>query len=71
MRHNKFTDSRPRVRYILPDGRPIVVICDHGQTPDEVITFELRQDDPLWDKAQPSYTGAQRRIVYATKAMGL
>lgn len=65
------TDTRPRVKYQLPDGRPIVVICDHGDLPDDVITFEVRNDDPLWPNAQPSIVGGSRRVVHATRAQGL
>lgn len=65
------TDTRPRVKYQLPDGRPIVVICDHGDLPDYIITFELCKNDPLWDAAQPAYSGGNRRVVYATLAQGL
>jgi hypothetical protein len=64
-------DTRPRVKYVLPDGRPIVVILDHGDVPAEVITFELASGDPLWSKAQPAYGGGNRRIVHATLAQGL
>lgn len=64
------TDSRPRVKYILPDGRPILVIHDHGQVPKATITFELRSDDVLWDSAQ-RIPGSQRRIVAAHLAVGM
>lgn len=64
-------DTRPRVKYVLPDGRPISVICDHGQVPADVITFELSPTDPLWPQAQPDASGSTRRLVHATLAQGL
>lgn len=64
------TDTRPRHKYVLPDGRPILVIRDHDEVPPPVVTFEIRADDPLWDEAQP-VEGSNRRFVLATLANGL
>jgi hypothetical protein len=66
-----YKDTRPRLKYVMPDGRPITVIGAKDKAPEEVITVELRQDDPLWHKAQPSPHGGTRRIVHATLAVGL
>lgn len=63
-------DTRPRIKYILPDNRPITVICDHGQVPADIIPFELSPSDPLWDRAQ-QMRGSKRRLVHATRAVGL
>lgn len=64
-------DTRSRIKYIMPDKRPITVIVGHGQEPADVITIEISPDDPLWDAAQPPICGSGRRIVYATKSIGL
>lgn len=64
-------DSRPRYRYSLPDGRVILVIADHGDVPDPMITFELKSDDVLWGAAQKCYGGGDRRCVLATLVQGL
>lgn len=63
-------DSRPRFKYTLPDGRMILVIHDHGETPSPMTSFELRIGDALWDKAQRQ-SGSGRRFVLATLAEGL
>lgn len=63
--------TRPRHKYAMPDGRPLLVIGDHDQQPAEVITLEIRQDDPLWNQAQRASNDSNRRLVYATLAAGL
>lgn len=63
--------NRPRHKYALPDGRPITVIGDHDRPPAEVITLEIRQDDPLWHKAQRASNDSNRRLVYATLSQGM
>ena len=64
------TDTRPRVKYMLPDLRPIVVIVDHDEVPRSIVDFEVRRGDPLWDSAEQR-PGTDRRFVYATRAVGL
>lgn len=66
-----YKDTRPRLKYVMPDGRPITVVGAKDKAPDELITVELRQDDPLWNLAQPSPHGSLRRVVHATLAVGL
>lgn len=63
-------DTRPRVKYTLPDGRVIRLIIDHDNIPKPMITFELRRDDPLWTMAQ-RFEGSERRYVLASLAEGL
>lgn len=67
---NYSTDTRPRVKYLLPDGRPLTVVCGHDELPKPMISFELRADDDLWNKAQ-RIAGSTRRIVWAQLAQGL
>lgn len=63
-------DSRPRVKYILHDGRPIPVIHDHDEVPKPSIIFEVTDRDPLWNLAN-RIPGSARRTVHATLATGL
>lgn len=64
------TDTRPRVKYALPDGRPAVIILHHGDTPKARIDLELSASDPLWDVAEKR-PGTARRFVWLTLAQGL
>lgn len=34
-------DTRPRAKYLLPDGSVIRVILDHGETPSFAIGYQL------------------------------
>lgn len=63
-------DSRPRVKYLLPDGRVILVITDHGEEPKPMTTFEVTADDPLYPQAQNAFR-SERRFVLASLAVGL
>lgn len=57
-------DTRPRYRYVLPDGRVIRVIHDKDDRPKSSISFELRPDDSLWASAD-RIPGTARRTVVA------
>lgn len=35
------TDTRPRHNYVLPGGRTVAVICDHGQWPAATTTYAI------------------------------
>jgi hypothetical protein len=35
------SDTRPRYPYLLPDGRTIRVIHDHGELPRQTVTYDL------------------------------
>lgn len=65
-----YTDTRPRIKYALPDGRVILVIHDHDQVPKPMISFQLMDSDPLWDRAQ-RVSGSSSRFILATLAVGL
>lgn len=65
-----YTDTRPRHKYQLPDGRVIPVIRDHDDVPDLLITFEVTSDDALWEQAQRAL-GSTRRVVLARLVEGL
>lgn len=62
-------DTRPRHKYLMPDGRPIMVIVDHGDRPKPMVDLELRKEDPLWEQAQKVSAG--RRIVWCALAEGM
>lgn len=51
------TDTRPRVAFVLPDGKCVDIIFDHGDVVPDTVTFEI----------EPGSDGA-RQIVVATKA---
>ena len=44
-------DSRPRVAYVLPDGREVAIIFDHGE----------------WQPISVTYQLANRRVVNAIR----
>lgn len=62
-----WTDTRPRIKYLYPDGRIAHVIHDHGQRPRFRVDLELRPDDPLWPTAEQR-AGTARRFVWLTLA---
>lgn len=35
------TDTRPRHNYVLPSGRTVAIICDHGQWPAARVSYSV------------------------------
>lgn len=58
-------DTRPRFKYIFPDGRVALIIRDHGDRPPARLDLELSPSDPLWSTAERR-PGTQRRFVWLT-----
>lgn len=62
-----YTDTRPRVKYLFPDGRVARVILDHGERAKSRVDLELLPDDPLWPTAERR-PGTTSRFVWLTLA---
>lgn len=65
-----YVDTRPRAKYVTPDGRPVTVICDHGETPRDVIELQIVESDPLWKTARRR-AGTSQRFVELRLARGM
>lgn len=63
-------DTRPRIKYALPDGRVLLVVQPRNSEPLPMVPFDVAPGDELWPIAQRR-AGSAQRFVLARLAVGL
>lgn len=58
-----YTDTRPRYKYLFPDGRVAHVIRDHGDVAPLRVDFQLATTDALWPTAERR-AGTTSRFIW-------